>query len=339
MKWIVYSLLLFSTLCAKTVEIIPTNADQTETLFSASIPVWDRLKEALEERGITVDSTGLDGVPKKLRWYHKYIPWNRPKRDVDLIISMNLPYFIHHQKLYNIPKEKLILFMLEPPPIAPDQYTARAQKKFAQIFTFDDDLVDNQRYFKFYYPIMHPMIEEPTPFQNRKFSCMINANKTSDHPDQTYTLREEAINFFESYPGKFDLYGWGWGDKNYLNYRGAVENKIDTLQHYRFCICYENTCSMKGYISEKIFDCFSAGCIPVYLGATNVEQFIPEDCFIDKRDFATYEALLAHLESLTDHQCETYLENIRTFLNSDRAKLFTDEHFVNTVVKAIQNTL
>ena len=40
-----------------------------------------------------------------------------------------------------------------------------------------------------------------------------------------------------------------------------------------------------GYITEKIFDSFAAWCVPVYWGASNVTDYIPEGCFIDRRKF------------------------------------------------------
>lgn len=40
----------------------------------------------------------------------------------------------------------------------------------------------------------------------------------------------------------------------------------------------------KGYITEKIFDCFFPGVIPIYWGAENVTDYIPQDTFIDRRN-------------------------------------------------------
>ena len=51
---------------------------------------------------------------------------------------------------------------------------------------------------------------------------------------------------------------------------------------------------MKGYISEKIFDCFYSGAIPIYLGATDVKDYIQEDTFIDYRNFENSSDLLSY---------------------------------------------
>ena len=88
------------------------------------------------------------------------------------------------------------------------------------------------------------------------------------------------IRFFEDKPVEFDLYGRNWEKRKFKNWRGRVEDKLEILKHYKFCICYENMRDVKGYITEKIFDSFAAGCVPV-IGGDNVTKFIPEGCFID----------------------------------------------------------
>ena len=47
-------------------------------------------------------------------------------------------------------------------------------------------------------------------------------------------------------------------------------NKIEYLKDFKFNICPENTIS-EGYITEKLFDAFKAGCIPIYNGDENIE--------------------------------------------------------------------
>ena len=68
-----------------------------------------------------------------------------------------------------------------------------------------------------------------------------------------------------------------------------IDRKIDVLKKYRFCICYENIKDVSGYVTEKIFDAFWAGCIPVYLGADNISDHVPKNCFISRRDFGSDE--------------------------------------------------
>ena len=67
------------------------------------------------------------------------------------------------------------------------------------------------------------------------------------------------------------------------SWKGPIDNKKKVLEQYRFAICYENVQDSPGYITEKIFDCFFAGCIPLYRGASNISDYIPSSCYIDRR--------------------------------------------------------
>jgi hypothetical protein len=110
--------------------------------------------------------------------------------------------------------------------------------------------------------------------------------------------------------------------------RGPVDSKSETLSRYDFAICFENM-ALRGWITEKIFDCFFTGTIPVYLGAPEIKEKVPADCFIDMRDFAGYEELRNHLKSLSAAARERYREAARDFLQSPAFDPFCKSTFVN----------
>lgn len=120
----------------------------------------------------------------------------------------------------------------------------------------------------------------------------------------------------------------------YPSYRGVTGNVRETLKKYKFAICFENS-SFPGWITERIFDCFLAGCVPVYLGDPNILNRIPEKAFIDMRKFLSYEALYDYLKKMTR---EEYLERIgaiKGFMESDRSYVFTAEYFADTLLREI----
>jgi hypothetical protein len=123
--------------------------------------------------------------------------------------------------------------------------------------------------------------------------------------------------------------------KYYLSYCGTVVRKKPVLERYKFAICYENVRDVPGYITEKIFDCFFAGCIPIYLGADNISDYIPPECFIDKRNFMTYEKLYDYLISIDETTFCRYLNNIENYLRSDQAYPFSIKCFVKTLLDHI----
>ncbi len=139
----------------------------------------------------------------------------------------------------------------------------------------------------------------------KKDLCIIIGNKKSKKSKELYTLRREAIEYFEKSSISFDLHGMGWGQRSFesllrpLNklkiarawnyhqprsYRGTIKSKSKTLQNYRFCLAFENARSENGYISEKIFDAMFNGCVPIYAGAGNIEEELPANTFINANE-------------------------------------------------------
>jgi hypothetical protein len=155
----------------------------------------------------------------------------------------------------------------------------------------------------------------------RRFLAMINSNKLPRlYRRELYTERLRAIEFFEQF-GEIDLYGPGWNcpsnrvgttwmpytgrrvlrgltstwqrvrpDRRLVAarraWRGLAPTKAETLGGYTFALCFENMI-LKGWITEKIFDCFFAGAVPIYWGAPEIGEVIPPECFIDMRHFAS----------------------------------------------------
>ena len=54
---------------------------------------------------------------------------------------------------------------------------------------------------------------------------------------------------------------------------GEIKNKITFLKEYKFSIAMENS-EGDGYISEKIYDSFISGTIPIYYGDYMIDEYI-----------------------------------------------------------------
>lgn len=206
--------------------------------------------------------------------------------------------------------------------------------------------------------------------QNRKFLVMINSNKLPRvYRHELYTERMRAVAYFGRHD-EIDLYGVGWDEPSWQLgrtripytfrriyrygltqwqkikpdpllqaarrvYRGKAESKSDTLGNYTFAICFENSI-LKGWITEKIFDCFFAGTIPVYLGAPDIEDYIPQDCFIDMRKFPDYASLHKYLKSLTLAEIDGFRLRAREFLASSQFEPFTKRAYANLYRRILQ---
>ncbi|MBT9173929.1 MAG: Alpha-(1,3)-fucosyltransferase FucT [Syntrophomonadaceae bacterium] len=246
--------------------------------------------------------------------------------------------------------------------IAPKNWVKENHAYFKKIFTWNDKWVDGNRYIKYYWPNKIPANLDFDINKKNKLCTMVAGNKTMKHPLELYTERINAIRWFERYhPGEFDLYGMGWDKyvfkgrvinrlnkikpltrllaKKYPSYKGTIETKAEVLKDYKFAICYENAKEIPGYITEKIFDCFFAGCVPVYLGAPNVTDFIPAGTFIDKENFKSYEALYKYIKTMPLAEYHGYLAAIEKFVKSDAIHLFSAESFADVITNEITGSL
>lgn len=234
---------------------------------------------------------------------------------------------------------------------------------YCKVFTWNDELVDGDRFVKINFP--NPIIIHPVDgfLLRDRFCCLIASNKTLQDKDDRILLSERvaSIRWFEKHAVlDFDLYGVGWDvpvprrgligrlEHRFLrvatrflslrpfpSYRGRLEHKRDVLKRTRFAICYENVRDLPGYITEKIFDCFFSGCVPVYWGASNITDHIPADCFIDRRKFRDTGAVYEFLKAMTEDEFKGYQQRIATFLRSSAAYPFSSEYFAETIVNTI----
>jgi hypothetical protein len=201
-------------------------------------------------------------------------------------------------------------------------------------------------------------------FDDRKISsCLINGNKRFPvaSEDDLYEERFAVIEWYQrNAPLDFALYGRGWdkpkagftrkdklirrgkrlasqlfGYKPFPSYRGSVIDKGDIYKNSKFAYCYENTKNLENYITEKIFDAMMYGCVPIYWGAQYIVDFIPKECFIDRRDFSNQQSLYAYLKGMTSEVYKSYQDSIYGFLRSDKILPFKAETYANRVVEEI----
>lgn len=261
-------------------------------------------------------------------------------------------FFNHHADVLarceqsRVDREKLALFLFEPEVVFPRQYARSTWQHYGRVFTHRDDILEKENSFnKFRYPQGQHYLPILPGFAERKFLTLINSNWYSYHPHELYSLRRKAIRYFEHAYPDFDLYGHGWNNKNifrlqyalqalrrgrplqycvdvaqglrsYRSYRGSVPDKYSTMSQYRFAICFENETHSKGYITEKIFDCFFSGTVPVYLGADNIEEYIPSTCYVRMSDYKNFATLGAALRQMPEEKFRAYQQAGQDFIHS-----------------------
>lgn len=248
--------------------------------------------------------------------------------------------------------------------IKPNNWIIENHAKWKRIFTWNDAIVDNKKYIKLNMPPRNIKNRRVATELPTKFSTMISTNKYSIHPKEAYSERLKCINWYEeNAPTLFDLYGLGWDKyqfknqnrfftkinkseyvlkllaKKYNVYKGPLPSKMEIFGMYKFHFAYENAFAISGYILEKIFDAFLLGSVPIYFGADNIEQHIPESLFIDLRKFDDYRSLHSYLKGITDNEYIDYLDRINSFFKSDSYAPFSVERYTDTIINHLKTDL
>ncbi|WP_036303336.1 glycosyltransferase family 10 domain-containing protein [Methylotenera sp. L2L1] len=281
----------------------------------------------------------------------------------DTNVGKSLAFELHMDVQKQSVNTAYYLLMLETPQVWPSNGIASNWDCYRKVFTWNDDLVDGNRFIKINFP--NPVYVGPViGFSDRdQFCCLISSNRTLSLQDNRdlYPERVNAIRWFETHAQQdFDLYGVGWDIpvvrsglvgkierrfwgiigrlftlQPFPSYRGKVAHKQDVLTRTKFSICYENMRDLPGYITEKIFDSFFSGCVPVYWGASNITDYIPADCFVDRRQFNDTEDVYRFLKSMTEIEFVGYQQRIAAFLQSEAVYQFGSEFFAKTIVNTI----
>lgn len=228
---------------------------------------------------------------------------------------------------------------------------------------------------RFCWPQSFDRVHEPQWQQRERpgFLVMINSNKLPRlYVNELYTRRLAAVEYFNRF-GEVDLYGPNWGSmpnrvgKSWVPFtvrrlqrvlwekwqrihpdpiykaaaeahRGIAKSKADTLSRYRFALCFENQV-VRGWMTEKIFDCFYAGTVPVYWGAPDVGDFVPAESFVDMRQFRDFGELRTFLHALSPAAIDRYREAGRAFVESERFAPFRRTTFSSMLADIVAEDL
>jgi glycosyltransferase involved in cell wall biosynthesis len=240
------------------------------------------------------------------------------------------------EQLERYSNEDITLVLWKDQNSAPENFDAQVHARFKRVYTWSEDLIDDQKIFRFRLPFLRPMIRHHLPFEDRRLCALVVSNRSSDRPGELFSEERKVAEFLAEEQGDaFDLFSSGWSPTTAQTDWGIVPTQLDCLRRFRFAFCYEPT-RCKGLITAKIFDCFAAGCVPIYLGSPNIDSWIPPDCFIAREQFGSEADVYAYLRTISSAAHEEYLARIRAFLSSEAAIAFSGEHFVKTFVGLVK---
>ena len=201
----------------------------------------------------------------------KYFIWDK------FNVGLDIHFYSHNAMLETMgnPKHKFG-FLIESESIVPDDYNIfdkypNLYTQFDYIFTYSSKILEtipNARFVPFAAGIWGKLCEPDLYKHKTKLCSFISSNK------KMCPLHEFRFNLAHKCKQEnlCDTFGTFDGGPR-------VEHLSDTYRDYMFCICLENDIK-KFYFSERFTTALANQCIPIYLGATEIDKFFNSDGII-----------------------------------------------------------
>lgn len=115
----------------------------------------------------------------------------------------------------------------------------------------------------------------------------------------------------------------------HLNNIGRIIPKNETLlflSSCKFTIAFENNLQYEGYMTEKLFQAYLAGSIPLYSGHSKAQEEVNKEAFISRQNFNTNQEMIEYIKQLDQDDkkyCEMWNQPITTDNNFSYVKLAT----------------
>ena len=247
------------------------------------------------------------------------------------------------------------LIINEPSVVIPQHAQSRILKKFDKVIYVGR-------------PHPEPMLKWPQTWTPLRITgsridraVVVNADKWSFYRGQNYWLRAAISN----QDFRVDIYGPGWSRSgleralhrvfefvrtlfsgtmpsftglNYVlanpkNYLGMAEDKVATMSRYKVAVVIENSSEL---MTEKLFDAWFAGCIPVFVGPLVKPIGIPEDLVVEAApDLKSVQTAIQVALEVDIHDFHVRLED---FLSSKEALEWKAELAIANVLAEVTTT-
>lgn len=217
------------------------------------------------------------------------------------------------------PKEHVYLVTGEPPYVK--LYSRTFMNMFAKVFTCQKNLLHRKNTEKLY-PLLpwfagarqldgmnkwdntsildYDYFIHDCPQKTENKIAVITSNKrvTKGH--------RRRLDFIESlqkaFPDKIDLFGNGFN---------PIADKYEVLSKYKYTLVMEN-CTYPTYWTEKIADAFLCECLPLYVGANDINDYFPKNSLAILDLSNVKKSCQTICEILSNNLFDLYYDNILT---------------------------
>ncbi len=157
-------------------------------------------------------------------------------------------------------------------------------------------------YLSFGNKVNHQYKRGPCKVDHQFFACFLVSNSVNDKKHDGIKARNHLFH-------RLSLYRDVKSGGRHLNNIGKVVSKNETnkwLSKCKFTIAYEN-CSYPGYITEKVFQAYYAGSMPIYYSHITAQNDINKNAIISAQEFKNEEDLVNYIIEL-DHDDQKYCD-------------------------------
>jgi hypothetical protein len=281
--------------------------------------------------------------------------WSGPPEGLEITAGADFDYLItfnNSQEMLSVPREKNIVFTMEPSwsHCVQDAVLDNSFKVFSSVGRFASrDNVEMAPTLMFsedsggathshvkqagegVSTSMDEYLSNNNFDKNKKCSIILASHGAihgaPKHEDSIYFNRERLLVKIIESDLDIDIFGRGWNIDD-PRYKGYAEYKEDALRDYEFSIGIENS-REDYYISEKITDCFMNNCVPIYDGCKLAHEFYNPKSF-EKIDIDS-ENVIEDIRAIISQSNEKYKEHVL----ESKVKYFTDYNIYTYLEKCI----
>lgn len=279
-----------------------------------------------------IPSSGFEGVS---------FTFDLDARDYDwLVVYEGLPPLAREKKINRIeelacPRENTLLITTEPSSIRIDG--PHFMRQFGHVLTSKSPIltrhpghIDETPPLRWFYgrpmggagryKTVDEMLAEGSPKKSKSVSTVCSTKQMSH---TVHALRLNLVmNLRERMP-ELDVFGRG------IN---PIDEKSEAMDDYRYHIAIENH-QEPGHWTEKLSDCFLAGCLPLYFGDPEYMKAFPKGSVvpIPISDFACAERAIRH--AIDTNQYEKRIAAIE----EARHRVLTDYNLMGWIARFVQS--
>jgi hypothetical protein len=302
--------------------------------------------------------------------YHNVVVWLKEKdavgnAGIDLFLNdfefvknglgADIGLAWHGNEVKHVPKKKCILMKSEPPIYyifwGRNLYKHSFMKQYGAVmadYKIDDFPVVEYKIPKDEWKYVSEYFDKPKQkllcmvLRNKKYTYYLNSMYPGLKKFNKYSLLKYRVDmdkaFCDELGDKYDSYGRGWDKRCFRGELGIDKEPCKTISDYQFTFCPENS-RFNGYITEKPIQAMCCGSIPIYLGAPNVDKYLPKYSFINGDEFTSTKDIVDYIVNMDENLYKRYLDEMRKFVTTNASKEFSSVTFAKKLLKTIGGIL